>query len=118
MAVLTYLECGCAIRTDGTRVWCPSCMDPAPKGAKMTGNEWKEAFAREAVAEDRVDMDHFRIVLGEMARTLNLQAQLVALWIGVDLYDAENTPEATFAEIGSVLHELRKQHQYMNGGQG
>ena len=26
--VLSYLDCGCAIKRDGSRVWCPTCLNP------------------------------------------------------------------------------------------
>lgn len=41
--VVTYLDCGCAIREDGSRAWCPTCMENTLKKAA----DWKTCAASE-----------------------------------------------------------------------
>ncbi len=31
---MRYLDCGCAIRDNGSRAWCPSCLEPAARTTK------------------------------------------------------------------------------------
>lgn len=45
--VLTYLDCGCAIRKSGGRSWCPTCADGSPRKPAS-----KEAAARLEELED------------------------------------------------------------------
>jgi hypothetical protein len=106
--VLTYLECGCAIRQDGSRAWCPTCTaGPQPKRGMMDHEDTR------ALLQSLSDTQK---VIAEISRTLNLQAQLSAIWVAERLSQWEGVPLYLQDRVVEIGVELRSQHEYMNGG--
>lgn len=87
MTVHAYLDCGCSIMWDGSRAWCPSCLNPPPakkpavRKSRAGGSEYYTIEldsgavymqrASEAGPSDFPLLDHEKAIIALCERILN-----------------------------------------------